>query len=95
MTKRIDDIDYGVTEVELEYGVSAGIYLRSLSKDTIPPYYEHSARMKAGKSLSEWESMSRWEKALVVAIVQIDNAVEGHQAEAEIKHAKANAKKVE
>lgn len=95
VTKRIDEIDYGVTEIELEYGVSAGIYLRSLSEDTIPPYYEHSARVKAGKSLAEWEAMSRWDKALVVAIMQIDNAVQGHQAEAEIKHARANVKKAE
>lgn len=73
--------------------MSAGILLRSLSETTIPPYYEHLARIKAGKSLQDWQDMSRWDKALTVAIMQIDNAVQGHQAEAEIKQAKRNASK--
>lgn len=92
MKKRIDEIDYNVTEVDLEHGVSAGILLRSLSEDTVPPYYEHLARVRAGKSLSEWQEMSRWDKALIVAIMQIDNSVQGHQAEAEIKSAQRKAK---
>ena len=70
--------------------MSAGILLRSFSEDTIPPYYEHKARMRAGKSLTEWSEMDRWDKALAVAMMQIGNAVEGQQAEAEIKQAKKN-----
>lgn len=72
--------------------MSAGILLRSLSEDTIPQYYEHLARVKYGKSLSEWMAMSRWDKALIVAIMQVDNAVQGHQAEAEIQRAQRKAK---
>lgn len=72
--------------------MSAGILLRSLSEDSVPPYYEHLSRVRAGKSLSEWHAMSRWDKALIVAIMQIDNAVQGHQAEAEIKSAQRKAK---
>lgn len=87
MKKHLEYLDYNVTEIELEHGVSAGILLRSFSEDGVPPYYEHLARVKAGKSLSEWQSMNRWDKALIVAIMQIENAVKGHQAEAEINKA--------
>lgn len=92
MKKRFDELEYNVTEIELEHGVSAGILLRSLSEDTVPPYYEHLARVRAGKSLSEWQVMGRWDKALIIAIMQVDNAVQGHQAEAEIKSAQRKAK---
>jgi len=91
--KRLDDLDYNVTEIELEHGVSAGILLRSLSEGTIPPFYEHKARMNAGKSIQEWLEMSRWDKAMAVAMMQVSAAVEGHQAEAEIKRAERNAKR--
>lgn len=89
--KRFDDRDVSITEVELEYGVSAGVFLRSFSEDMLPPYDEHLARIRAGKSLKEWQAMGRWERALTVAITRIDNAVQNHQAEAEIKNAKRNA----
>jgi hypothetical protein len=77
----------------LEHGVSAGILLRPLFEENISPYYEHLARVRSGKSLHDWQEMSRWDKALTVAIMQIENAIQGHQAEAEIKRAERNAKK--
>lgn len=93
--KRLGDTDYNVTEVELEHGVSADIFLRSLSQDTIPPYYEHLFRIRAGISLNDWQTKSRTEKALLVAVMQNESAVQGHQAEAEIRKAKKNAKRKE
>ena len=91
--KKVSDIDFNVTDIELEHGVSAGIYLRSLSESTIPPYEEHLCRIKANISLSAWQTMPRMEKAMIVALMQIENAVQGHQSEAEIKKAKASAPK--
>lgn len=73
--------------------MSAGITLRSFSEDMVPPYYEHLYRIKAGKSISEWDSMSGKEKALAIAVMQIDNSVQGHQAEAEIKRAQQQTRK--
>lgn len=72
--------------------MSAGVYLRSFSEDTIPPYYEHLFRIKANVSLGDWQKMSRAEKALIVAIMQVENSVQGHQVEAEMNQAKKNAK---
>jgi hypothetical protein len=91
--KKLDELEWNVTEIELEHGVSAGILLRSLSEDSIPLYYEHVARTKAGKTLSEWERMDRMDKAMAVAIMLISNSIEGHQAEAEIKNAERRIKR--
>lgn len=93
--KRLGEVDYNVTEIELEHGVSAGIYLRSLSADTVPPYYEHLYRIRAGISLDDWQNKSRTEKALLVAVMQNEAAVAGHQSEAEIQQAKQSAKRKE
>lgn len=95
VVKRLGDTDWNVTEVELEHGVSADIYLRSLSEDTIPPYYEHLYRIRAGVSLDDWHNRSRTEKALLVAVMQNEAAIQGHQSEAEIKRAKRDAKRKE
>lgn len=91
MRKRLGDDDFNVADIELEHGVSAGITLRSLSEGTIPPYYEHQARIRANITMERWMEMSRWDKALTVAMAQTEKAIEGHQAEAEIKQAQRDA----
>lgn len=53
----------------------------------VPPYYEHLARVHFGKTLEEWAAMNRWDKALVVATYGIENSIQAHQAQAEIKRA--------
>jgi hypothetical protein len=91
--KRLGDEELNVSEIELEHGVSAGILLRSFSESTIPPYYEHLARLKLGKTLDEWQALGRWDKAMAVATMQVENAIHNHQAEAEIKQAQRNTGK--
>lgn len=89
--KNLGDIDWNVTEIELENGVSSGITVNMYSQDMIPPYYEHLARTQSKISLDRWAEMGRWEKALTIAIMFTSNAVQNQQSEAEINHAKANA----
>ena len=85
-------MDESVTRIELDNGISAGIRLGSLGADMVPTFEEHSARLERGISVKDWYAMEPMERAFVVAIRRIENAMKNHQAEAEIKHAKRNAK---
>jgi hypothetical protein len=72
--------------------VSAGISLRSISQNTIPIFEEHMARLRSENSVEHWMEMSQTEKAMIVALYRIDNAMHGHQSEAEIAMSKRKAK---
>jgi len=56
----------------------------------VPLFDEHAARLEYGYSVTDWYAMEPMERALVVAIRRIDNAMKNLQAEAEIKHVKRN-----
>lgn len=80
-----------MTEVELEFGVSAGINLRSLGNGLVPIFEEHETRTEIGKSIDEWYAMTHMERAFSVAQRRVRNAMKNLQAEAEIRQAKKEA----
>ena len=82
-----------MTRVELDHAVSAGVELKALGADMVPLYEEHEARLERGISLADWGGMDVMERALVVAQRRIRIALENIQAEAQIQHAKRNARK--
>lgn len=81
-----------VSEIELDNAVSAGISLRTLGPDTVPPHEEHEARLERGIRLAEWAAMDMFEKALIIANRRTRIAIENLQADAEIKRAKQAAR---
>lgn len=83
-------MDTPATKVELEHGVSPGVWLGSLANGLIPVYEEHLARLERGINLDEWAKMSVDEKAMIVAVRRISNAMQNLQAEAEIVQSKKN-----
>lgn len=85
MTKSNGELEVSVTKIELDYGVSAGINLRSLGQGMVPVFEEHEARTEADKSMDEWYAMSPMERAFIVAQRRIRIAMKNIQAEAEIK----------
>lgn len=82
-----------VTEVELEHGISAGIRLRSLGNRMIPVFEEQQARLSNHFSLKEWDEIQHMEKAMIVAVMRVDNAIKNLQSEAEIRDSERKAKK--
>jgi hypothetical protein len=93
VTKHIGSVDVLASRVELDHGISAGLWLSSLSGGLVPVFEEHSARLERGINLDTWERMSIDEKAFVVAIRRIANAVHNLQTEAEIQANQKNIKK--
>lgn len=93
MTVSSGELEVNVTEVELEYGVSAGINLRSLGNGLVPIFEEHETREEAGYSMDAWYELSPMERAFAVARRRIRNAMKNLQAEAEIRQAKREANK--
>lgn len=75
-----------MTGVELEYGVSSGVHLRSLSAGLVSLYEEHITRLERGISIEDWGKMDSTEKALVIAARRITIAMKNLQSEAEIRH---------
>ena len=90
MTKQVGEVDESLTRIELDNGISAGIRLGSLGADMVPMFEEHSARLERNISIRDWYAMEPMERAMVVAIRRLDNAIKNHQEEAEIKAAKRN-----
>jgi hypothetical protein len=78
--------------VELEYGVSAGIRLRSLAEGLVPIFEEHMTRLERGISIEDWGKMDSTEKALVIASRRIAIAMKNLQSEAEIRSAESKMK---
>lgn len=93
MTKSIGYTDEVVTRIDIDIGVSTGIRWGSLSQDMVPIFEEHIARLERGYKINEWLEMDPMERAMVVAVRRIDNAMKNIQAEAEYKQAKKEAKK--
>lgn len=90
MTKQIGEVDENITRIELDHGVSAGIRLGSLGPDMVPMFEEHIARLERGISLDAWYALPPMERAMVIAVRRLDNAMKNLQTEAEIKHSKRN-----
>lgn len=86
MTKTNGYEERSVVRAELEYGVSAGIRLRSLSQGLVPIFEEHQARLERGIDLDTWGRMDCTEKALIIAVRRVHVAMQNQQSEAEIRH---------
>lgn len=93
MTKRVGEVEENITRIELEHGISAGIRMGSLGSDMVPLFDEHAARLSQKMSMNEWYAMDRMERAVVVAVWRIDQAMRNHQAEAEIAQSKRSMHK--
>lgn len=87
------EVDESITRIELDHGVSAGIRLGSLGEDMVPLFEEHTARLERNIRLKDWYEMEPMERAMVVAVRRLDNAMKNHQAEAEIRHSKNKARR--
>ena len=67
--------------------------LRSYSRETVPIYEEHEARLERNIGLAAWMEMDTIEKALIVAARRIRIAMRNLQSEAEIKQAERESRK--
>lgn len=93
MTKQVGEREVPVTEIELDYGISAGIHLQSIGTDMVPLQEEHDARLERGIDLNTWCGMDVLEKALIVAHRRNRIAIQNLHTEAEIRKAERDAKK--
>jgi len=93
VTKRVGEVDVNITGIELEHGISAGIRWRSIDRDMVPIFEEHTAREEKKLTMKEWYSLEPMERAIIIAVRRIANASRNHQAEAEIRANKAAAQR--
>jgi hypothetical protein len=82
-----------VTQIELEYGINAGVNVRSLADGIVPLQEEHDARLERGIGIEAWMGMDEREKALIVAHRRNRIAIHNLQEEAQIKKSKRDAKR--
>ena len=88
VTKSIGYTDADVTKIELGDSVSAGIRWGSLGVDMVPMFEEHLERISRRYTLEQWAALDPIEKAMMIAVRRIENAMKNLQAEAEAKKAK-------
>lgn len=81
-----------MVEVELDYGINAGISLRKLHIDLVPVYEEQEARQQAGIRLSDWEAMEYEERVMTVALNRVRRAIHNQNVEAEIRESKRKSR---
>lgn len=93
VTKSVGYTDESVTRIEPDHAVSAGIRWGSIADDMVPLFEEHAARIAANYSLAEWMALEPLERAMVIAVRRIENAMHALQTEAEIKDAKRKGAK--
>lgn len=82
-----------MTRIEPVNTVSAGIRWGAVSDQFVPLYEEHAARIEAHYSIDAWYALDMMERAIVIAIRRIGNAMTNLQMEAEMKAVKQKAKK--
>mgnify|MGYP001184895256 CR=1 FL=1 len=84
MTKRQGDVDTPATKVELTHGISSSMWLSKLNAGLVPIYEEHRVRADRGIDIETWSRMNVDEKAIIIAISRVSNAIQNLQTEAEI-----------
>jgi len=85
VTKSTGYINESVTDIELTYGVSAGIQWGAIGVGMVPIFEEHSARLERGYTIDNWRALDSMERAIVIAVRRVDIASKNLQAEAEIR----------
>lgn len=93
VTKRQNNQDVPVTEIELDHGTESGIHWQMIGVDMVPLQEEHEARLERGIGLEEWGRLPLMEKAMIVAVRRNRIATENIQAEAEIRRAERKARR--
>ncbi len=93
VTKLVGETHELITRVEIERRVDAGIIWRSIGEGMVPIFEEHAARSERGYSVEKWYALEPMERAMIIAIRRIDNAMKNHYSEAEAKQAKREAKR--
>jgi hypothetical protein len=58
----------------------------------VPTFEENSARLERNYTLEAWANLDRTEKAMIIAIRRIGNAMQNLQTEAEIRASKRKMK---
>ena len=81
-----------MTRVELDNAISAGIQWGSIGAGMVPTFEENSARLERNYTLEAWSKLDGMEKAMIVAIRRIGNAMQNLQTEAEIRASKRKMK---
>lgn len=92
MTKRVGEEDKPVTQIELEYGINAGLRLKAIGIDLVPIQEEQEARLERGISLDDWARMHYLEKGLLIAVRRNRTAMQNIHTEAEIRASERKAK---
>jgi len=93
VTKRIGEVDYPVTELELDHAVYSGVQQKAAGADLVTLQEEHDARLERGIGVQAWMEMDVYEKALLIAARRNRIAIQNQQAEAEIKKSIADSKR--
>lgn len=93
VTKQVGYLRENVTKIETENSVSAGVTWGSLGPDMIPLFEEHSTRLERDYTIEQWYQLDPIERAMAVAMRRIDIASKNLQSDAEIRKAKADAKR--
>ena len=93
MTKRIGEVEYPVTELELDHAVYSGVQQKAAGADLVTLQEEHEARLERGIGLDDWMSMDVYEKAILIAVRRNRFAIANQQAEAEIKKSISDSKR--
>ena len=81
-----------MTRIELDDSVSAGIQWGSIGVGMVPMFEENSARLERNYTLEAWARLDATEKAMIVAVRRIGNAMQNLQTEAEIRASKRKTK---
>jgi len=74
-------------------GPSAGSRWGSIGDGMVAIFEEHAERIRLKYTLAEWYALDPLEKAMMIAVRRIENAMRGLQSEAESKAMKKGAKK--
>ena len=76
----------------MDDSISAGIQWGSIGAGMVPTFEENSARLERGYTLEAWSKLDRTEKAMIIAIRRIGNAMSNLQTEAEVRASKRKMK---
>ena len=81
-----------MTHVELDNAISAGVQWGSIGAGMVSTFEENSARLERNHTLEAWAKLDRMEKAMIIAVRRIGNAMQNLQTEAEIRASKRKMK---
>jgi len=91
VTKSVGYTDHPAHLVEFDNAIYAGLKWRVISPALVPPFEELPARRPVGYQLHAWYyALDHMERAFEVALFREEQAIKGHQADAEARSLKAD-----